>query len=124
MRLAARLLSTSTGEGDHCASLRDGPSGLHGCAPNDKAALSLAAPASRSFTLALRRSSLSPGGPFFPSLRSGLKEKNAPPGRQRKKQWNITATTTATATAQPPSMRLPAVRTGSQPPHSNSSAKT
>ena len=36
MRLAARLFSTPTGEGDHSASLRDGPSGQHGSAPNDK----------------------------------------------------------------------------------------
>src|SRR5580658_4237362 len=64
-----------------------------------------------------------PGGTFFPSLRSRVKEKNAPQGRPRQKQWNIKATATTTATAHsPPAMaqpaaspphRLPAVKTGS-----------
>src|ERR1035437_10388498 len=44
MRLAARLFSTPTGEGDHSASLRDGPSGQHGGAPNDKAVCPLPCP--------------------------------------------------------------------------------
>ena len=41
-----------------------------------------------------------PVGTFFPSLRSRVREKNAPQGRLRQKQWNIKATTTAAATAQ------------------------
>src|ERR1035437_3767375 len=44
MRLAARLFSTPTREGDHPPSRRDGPSGQHGGAPNDKAVCHLPCP--------------------------------------------------------------------------------
>src|ERR1035437_9735982 len=84
MRLAARLLSTPTGERAHSASLRDGPSGQHGCAPNDKAVLSLAMLASRAFTLALLSCLFVSRWAVFSFASLWLKEKNAPPGRQRK----------------------------------------
>src|ERR1035437_3497536 len=44
LRLAARRFSTPAVEGDHSASLRDGPSGQHGCTPNDNAVWHLPCP--------------------------------------------------------------------------------
>jgi antirestriction protein ArdC len=83
--LSREHFSTPTRDGDHSASLRDGPSGQHGCAPNDKACLALALPASRSFPLALCRSSFVSRWSVFSFASLWTERKKRPTGQTKEK---------------------------------------